>query len=513
MSWSEVNQLSKVSYGESLYYIADKEARAKIDALGVPTHYLGETTTAISDGSTTRQITINGNSVTAESGDIVVYGNAEFIWTGSSWAELGDTSGLGLLAYKDAGYVPSETISGVKATGSMTGTISVALSYTKTAIADKQYEDYTPQGTVSVTLSNTKTSLSDFTYSSYTPEGNITISTTQSQENISDKQYASYTPAGTVSVVLSHTDTAATISASDYTPAGSVSGSVTVPTSATLSKSEQGIQVSGTISKSDVIVTSETSQFASSQFATAGSLPTFVPSVISVAQGGITVSVNGEELTISQASTASVLGGASSFNGGAFPTLSTKQAVVGATATMGNVAFTGDKYNIELGTGSATLSAQFTGSTVSNFIVSGVKYDNASVDTHTFTGTTESSLKVTGAKYTKVSASSAAFTGISASIKVSGASYQKVTVEDATFSGTTATKLRFTGANYDKASVETQQFNPASIQLDVGDIEIKRQDVIFTESQESNENYEDYITSDGKKYLTSDGKIYKSKGE
>lgn len=52
--------------------------------------FLGTTTTAISDGSTTNPITISGSSVTATSGNVVLYGSKEFVWTGSLWEELGD---------------------------------------------------------------------------------------------------------------------------------------------------------------------------------------------------------------------------------------------------------------------------------------------------------------------------------------------------------------------------------------------------------------------------------------
>lgn len=52
--------------------------------------YIGITTTALSDGSTTNPITINDNSVTAVNGNVVGYGNKEFVWNGSAWEELGD---------------------------------------------------------------------------------------------------------------------------------------------------------------------------------------------------------------------------------------------------------------------------------------------------------------------------------------------------------------------------------------------------------------------------------------
>lgn len=53
-------------------------------------NFLGTSSTAIAQGSTTNPITINGESVTAENGDVVLYGTKEFVWDGSKWQELGD---------------------------------------------------------------------------------------------------------------------------------------------------------------------------------------------------------------------------------------------------------------------------------------------------------------------------------------------------------------------------------------------------------------------------------------
>lgn len=57
--------------------------------------FIGSTTTAISEGSTTNPITINGASVTAINGDVVLYNHIEFIWVGS-WEQLGDEQSYAL---------------------------------------------------------------------------------------------------------------------------------------------------------------------------------------------------------------------------------------------------------------------------------------------------------------------------------------------------------------------------------------------------------------------------------
>ena len=55
------------------------------------THFIGVSTTAITDKGTQKP-TIGGTQKKVTAGDIVIYGNKEFIWNGSAWAELGDTT-------------------------------------------------------------------------------------------------------------------------------------------------------------------------------------------------------------------------------------------------------------------------------------------------------------------------------------------------------------------------------------------------------------------------------------
>lgn len=82
------------------------DAEAEIAKLANATHWLGVTTTAISDGSTTNPITIGGATVTAVSGDIVQYQGSEFIFNGTKWQELGTSVGtLKAFAYADTGSV------------------------------------------------------------------------------------------------------------------------------------------------------------------------------------------------------------------------------------------------------------------------------------------------------------------------------------------------------------------------------------------------------------------------
>jgi hypothetical protein len=95
----------------STYYLKDKEARELIAELSNATHFLGVTTTELTDGATTNPITIGSESITAKNGDIAIYETKEFIFTTStnpaSWAEFGSTviDELGEFAFVDTGYV------------------------------------------------------------------------------------------------------------------------------------------------------------------------------------------------------------------------------------------------------------------------------------------------------------------------------------------------------------------------------------------------------------------------
>ena len=58
---------------------------------GDNTHFIGTTTTAITDGATTNPITVDGKSYTAVKGDIIIYDGTEFIFDGSAWQSFGGT--------------------------------------------------------------------------------------------------------------------------------------------------------------------------------------------------------------------------------------------------------------------------------------------------------------------------------------------------------------------------------------------------------------------------------------
>lgn len=76
--------------------------------------FLGTSTTAITDGSKTKTITVSGSSVTVTSGNVVLYGSKEFVWNGSSWEELGNEG-----SYK----VVQEAVNSPSASGNATAFI------------------------------------------------------------------------------------------------------------------------------------------------------------------------------------------------------------------------------------------------------------------------------------------------------------------------------------------------------------------------------------------------------
>ena len=158
----------------STYNLKDQTARELIAQLQENAVFMGVTTTALTEGSTTNPITINGEPVTARTGDWTITDDEkkEFIFNGTFWQEFGDMSDLGSLAYKDSasGTVDDYVTAG---SGSFTGTAAtiegtpegdVSSSFTGTALTSTG--TLTPTGTVStptITITPTNTTVNSIT--------------------------------------------------------------------------------------------------------------------------------------------------------------------------------------------------------------------------------------------------------------------------------------------------------------------------------------------------------------
>ena len=261
----DIKYISKVTAPNgTTYNIKDAKAWSDIEDLKTSVtgamHYIGTTTTAISDGSTTNPITIGGKTVTAKAGDVAIYGNLEFVWsdTTSKWQEFGSTGSLKDLAFKDSAsgsYTPAGsvsqptftgtegnvsvsgngTISGLSFTGdwkkfsgttTAAGNVSVSTkttsNQTATVSSTTGTATYTPAGTVSQpTFDNGSVSASG----EFTPEGSVNLSTTSTVLEVSKAASgtATYTPQGSVSApTISVATAGATTTVNSITAVGTL---------------------------------------------------------------------------------------------------------------------------------------------------------------------------------------------------------------------------------------------------------------------------------------------------
>ena len=191
---SDISQITLPS--GTTYEIKDAVAR---QAMAGGVHYLGVSSTAITDGGTEKP-TIGGTAVTPKNGDLVVYGEGEFIYggtfgSGGTWAEFGDLSTLGDLAYKDTAsgtvavpktytttVTPTTTTKYVASSATGGGTASKAtVTVSKASSGTTTYTPAGTNGTSSVSGSCTVTpsgSISKGTgTANYTPEGSVSAPT------------------------------------------------------------------------------------------------------------------------------------------------------------------------------------------------------------------------------------------------------------------------------------------------------------------------------------------------
>ena len=366
--------ISKLTIGDQTYYLKDAEARELLATLGTAAKKdvatkVGADEQGLVTGAQV-QAAIAGISgsmhfrgvVSATSditdphpGDVVIVGVKEYVYGGepAAWHELGDESiyalktvtigtqnlsaninldtlaadmGLGKLAKKDSatGTVPSQTITGVKATGNVTGSINVALTQTATA----------------ATLAK----------SAYTPAGSIA---------------ADVTATGKVSI------------AKDAENGVQISGSVSAPT-VTVTPATDSIQKVTSVGELPSKA-KDTFTANGDDIFTAGSQAAWSANVDDASET-LSFSFTTNTLpTFKQGAKASYTEGA--FNAGSLPTLAAEgtTVVTGITsATATAPVFTGDKFAATFTGDKNTVNASFTGTEVQ--VVSGVTYDKATVD-------------------------------------------------------------------------------------------------------------------------------------
>lgn len=367
--------ISKLTIGDQTYYLKDAEARellatlgtaAKKDvAAGVSADEQGLVTGAqvqaaiagISGSMHFRGVFASLDDVTDPvAGDVVIVGVKEYVYGGepAAWHELGDETiyalktitigtqnlsaninldtlatdmGLGKLSKKDSatGTVAGQTISGVKATGTISGSIEVALTQTSTA-ATLTKSDYTPSGDVAGTV---------------VASGSVSIAKdaengTQISGSVSAPT-VTVTPATDTIKKVTSVGTLPTKAADTFTPNGDDTFTA-------------GSQAAWSASVDDA---SETLSFSF----TTNTLPTF-----------------------KQGAKASYTEGA--FDGGTLPELAATGTTVVTGITKAEASaptFTGDKFAASFTGASADITATFTGAKTS--VVSGVNYDKATVNT------------------------------------------------------------------------------------------------------------------------------------
>lgn len=281
-------------------------------------------------------------------------------------ADLGDLAfkdeadlDLKALAHKDSasGTVAGQTISGVKATGTSTGSITVELEQSehKMTSAGK----FTPAGNVAGTVATA---------------GSIAV-TAKYDATDAVLSKGDYTPAGTVSANLNHAATAATLEMSKHAPEGTVS-----------------VELSGT-SFNKITGVGTQASFKEGAF-TPAALDHSVVTASYVDQAIIGSVDEDECLTFTEVGTKSLSASkVNSFSGGA---KAADEFVANSLPTM-------EAHNV------GVQNATFTGT--EHECVTGVKYDKASLSDLIFTGTKAEGALVTGVSYQKADIGSATFTG------------------------------------------------------------------------------------------------------
>ena len=388
ITFESKNLLSKVKLGNDVYYVKDADLRAIVAQFGnaADQSVAASIGAAVPGLATGIQVYEYVNQKTADlagamhfvsgtraaqtnpkAGDVVIEGVIEYVYDGKAWQQLGD----------EGTWVPkTRTIAGLDLQDNITvAELKSALSLAALAYAN----------TASVTVSDYATGITG----------------------------ASYTPAGTVSADVDTTATAATLTREAYKPAGAVTGTVVPTGEVSLAADSNGFQISGSNAASAVNFTPATESVLKS-IKTAAVAPSFTEgaftpgsftkgsAVVAATEGVVAAidSTDSEMLVFTNAATDNVMDydasyvapskAADTFNAGSAAEFNTQAVwVTGTTAEAAAQVFTGGKIAATF-TGNQfgdAIDAEFNGTQVADFRVTGVTYDKVSVDNFAFDGT------------------------------------------------------------------------------------------------------------------------------
>lgn len=382
-----------------------------------------------------------------------------------------------------SGTVAGQTISGVKATGTSTGSIDVTLTQTSTA-ASLTKGDFTPSGNIT---------------GSAIAGGSIevTVKDAASATAVTDLTYESYTPAGTIA-------------------AKATGGTSSVIATATFQADAAGTAITGTVSKPDVTITAGTEKTFATGL-TGGSVASFTEGEFTPATiksgfytAGSDASLSaGTQASLTNQTTAKFVKKAHSF------TVGTGEEA--ETLIISDVDITDTTYYTDAVTDRGTFTANelqtLTGGKAT--VIDTTKFDGGSKAADTFTANTLQDVSTdkvhdtptaalaeaptfTGDKFrvattTDTVLKDVEFTGTAADVKLTGAKYLKQEINTATFSGTAATLgfegtkaegILVNGVNYDKATVNEATFTGAALELNVGDISVESKSVTVSPDAE-----------------------------
>lgn len=317
---------------------------------------------------------------------------------------------LKALAYKDSasGTVEGQKITGVKATGDLTGTLTGAMEYDSTAIASTG--KYTPTGSITgsaisggsiaVTLDDAEASTAvDMTRGDYTPAGSVTVSL--KNNTVSEITSVGSLPSKAADTFKANTPTTIDVSKfnagakATYSHTGFSGGSLGTATKGTFAQEGMVAAISDTDAECLVLTAAATTQAVTEQ-------------------GTYTAAVYGED----------------AFDGGTL-------------ASLGDGFYT------------AGSAAEYTEGTFSAGTLPTMEDKTVDINTATFAGEKETGLKVTAATYVKQVVATQTFTPTAATLGFSGAE------GDLSVSG-----------NYDKAKAGTLAVEVKNAELAVGDIDV-----------------------------------------